>query len=110
MSGNLLRLGLWVMVAVLALYIAREAMAGSPLARSLSDELLWNAGLGAVGLIALGILVGIGEFIHRKAFRHSFCIVCHRKIRYGDLYCREHLRTEVQQAQDLGRRNVGRTR
>lgn len=110
MSRTLLRVGLWTIVAVLALYIMREAMSGSPFARSLSDTLLNTIGLVGLGIVGFAVILGIAEFIGRKTLRKSFCIVCHRKIRYGDLYCREHLRDQVYEGQDQSRRTPGRIR
>lgn len=110
MSTILLRLGLWTIVAVLALFILTGVMEGSPLSETITHERLNLIGMGGLVLVGLGIIAAIGEWIGRRFFRHSFCIVCHRKVRYGDLYCREHLRNTVHTGDETLRRHPGGSR
>ncbi|MBV9495524.1 MAG: hypothetical protein JOZ54_14845 [Acidobacteria bacterium] len=91
MSSTLLRLGLWILVIVLALYVIHESFEDSPVAELVPLEMLQNAlYLGGVVLIAGGVL-RLFEKGTRKVVKNR-CSVCRTPIPHGALYCRQHLR------------------
>jgi hypothetical protein len=91
MSSTLLRLGLWILVIILALYVVHESFEDSPVAELVPLEMLQKAL--AVGglLIVAGVVVRLLEKGSRKVVRNH-CAVCRTVIPPGALYCREHLR------------------
>lgn len=104
MSRLLLRIGLWMTLVGFALYIAQDAFPGSPFSRLLPEDVIGWLLVAGLAIVGGGIVIWILEFAGRKLFRKSFCIVCHTKIRYGDLYCRQHLRATVEQGEEHLRR------
>lgn len=110
MSRLLLRIGLWLTLVGFALYIAQDAFPGSPFSRLLPEDVIGWLLIAGVAIIAGGIIIWGLELAGRKLFRRSFCIVCHTKIKYGDLYCRQHLRAAVEQGDEHLRRQQPRTR
>jgi len=91
MSSTLLRLGLWVLVIVLALYVIHESFEDSPVAEYIPTAMMQKAlGLGVI-LIAVGIILRMFEKT-AKAVVKNRCAVCRTPIAPGAIYCRAHLR------------------
>jgi len=92
MSSTLLRLGLWILVIVLALYVIHESFEDSPVAEYIPVNLMSKAlALGAILLVS-GIVLRIFEKGARAVAKNR-CKVCRTPIPSGALYCRQHLRT-----------------
>jgi|ERR1051326_152833 hypothetical protein len=92
MSSTLLRLGLWILVIVLALYVIHESFEDSPVAEYIPVALMSKAlALGAILLVA-GIVLRVFEKGARAVVKNR-CKVCRTPIPSGALYCRQHLRT-----------------
>jgi predicted nucleic acid-binding Zn ribbon protein len=92
MSATLLRLGLWIMIIVLAAYVIHESFEEQPLAEMIPMPLLGKAlALGAI-LVVAGVIVRMFEKTAKVVVKNR-CAVCRTPIPHGAIYCREHLRT-----------------
>ena len=92
MSSTLLRLGLWILVIVLALYVLHESFEDQPVAEYIPVNMMSKAlVVGAVLLIA-GIVLRMFEK-GAKAVVKNRCAVCRTPIPAGAIYCRAHMRT-----------------
>ena len=92
MSNTVLRLGLWIMILVLALYVIDESYPDQPIAELIPSAMLQQALVLAVALLILGIIMRIfGK--GAKAVKKNRCQVCRTVIVPGAMFCREHLRT-----------------
>jgi hypothetical protein len=107
MSSTLLRLGLWIILIVVALYVLHETYEGMPAAEYFATPMLQKA------LVLGGLLVAAG-FVTRilekgaKAVVKNRCVVCKTPIPKGAIYCREHLRNVLHREED--RSHMTRTR
>ena len=91
MASTVLRLGLYILVVVFALYIIDTAFESSVIADFVDTSLLSSAmGLGALLLIA-GFVLRVMERAASK-IPASRCAVCRTPVPKGAIYCREHLR------------------
>lgn len=99
MSATLLRLGLWILVIVLALYVIHESFEDSPVAEYIPTGMMTKAlAVGAILLIA-GILFRLFEK-GAKAVVKNRCAVCRTPIPSGAIYCRAHLRRILHEEDD----------
>jgi predicted nucleic acid-binding Zn ribbon protein len=99
MSSTLLRLGLWIIVIVLALYVIHETYEESPVAEMVPVELMQKA-LVVGGLsVVVGIIVRMLEKGQRAVTRNR-CAVCRTPIPPGAIYCRAHLRNILHEEDD----------
>ena len=93
MSTTILRLGLWTLIIVLALYVLASTYHDQPWAELIPMPMLQQALVVAGALIILGIILrilGKGAGAVKKKNR---CQVCRTPIPPGAIYCRAHLRT-----------------
>lgn len=91
MSTTLLRLGLWIMIVVLAIYVLAESFAGQEFVEHIPMAMLGQALILAAVLLVAGVImrvVGQGA----KAVIKNRCQVCRTVVPSGAIYCREHLR------------------
>ena len=92
MSTTLLRLGLWILILVLVLYVIDASYADQPIADIIQTSLLQHATVLAGALIIAGIIVRIlGK--GAKVVTKNRCQVCRTPIAPGAIYCRAHLRS-----------------
>ncbi len=99
MSTTLLRLGLWILVLVLALYVIDASYGEQPIAEMIETSMLQQAMLLAGALIAAGIVtrvLGKGA----KVVTKNRCQVCRTPIAPGAIYCRTHLRSILHDEDD----------
>ncbi len=92
MSSTFLRLGLWIIVIVLAMYVIHESFEDSPVAEYVPTGLL------SKGLVCGGMLLIAGMVLRvmekgARAVTKNRCSVCRTAIPAGAIYCRQHLRT-----------------
>jgi|SRR5688572_8641058 hypothetical protein len=90
MSATLLRLGLWILVLVLALYVIHES-SEQPVAELIPINMLQNALLLSVALIIGGVVMRMLEK-GKDAVSKNRCRVCGTAVPQGAIYCRPHLR------------------
>ena len=105
MSSTLLRLGLWIIVIVLALYVVHETYENSPIADIVSLDLMQKALIVGGAAVLLGIVLRMFEK-GTKAVVKNRCRVCRTPIPSGAIYCRAHLRTILHEEED--RTHIGR--
>ena len=100
MSSTLLRLGLWITLAVVALYVLTETYTSAQLSEYVSMSML-EKGL-AVGLLLVvaGVVVRIFEKGASKVVAKNRCVVCKTAIPPGAIYCRAHLRSMLHREED----------
>ena len=91
MASTLLRLGLWLLVIVLSLYVVHETFEESPLVEYIPMNMLQNALFLGGLLLAAGVVLRIFEK-GAKAVVKNRCAVCRTAIPPGAIYCRAHLR------------------
>lgn len=92
MSTTILRLGLWTLILVLALYVLASTYSHEPWAELIPMRMLQQA------LVVAGVLIIAGIVLHilgkgADAVRKNRCQVCRTPIPPGAIYCRAHLRT-----------------
>jgi hypothetical protein len=97
MSTTLLRLGLWTLILVLALYVLATTFPEEPFAELIPMEMLQQALLVSGLVIAAGFVLRIlGKGVEVVSVKNR-CRVCRRQIPKGAIYCREHLRSLLHQ-------------
>lgn len=99
MPTTLLRLGLWTVILVLALYVLKETYPDQPFGEMIQASMLQQILVVAVAVIAVGVvmrLFGKGA----EAVNKNRCRVCRAPIVSGALYCREHLRNILHDEED----------
>jgi len=107
MSSTLLRLGLWTVLAVVALYVMHETFAETHLAEYFSTPMLQKAVDVGFLLIIAGLVMRMLEKGAKKVVRNR-CAVCKTPVPSGAIYCREHLRNVLQREDE--RTHMTRTR
>lgn len=106
MSQTLLRLGLWIIVLVLALYVVRETFADSSSIEFMNDDILQKAGtLGVLLLVASGVAMILEKVFSKASTRLRHCSMCRQPVTRGEIYCRVHLRQILEREQELSRRS-----
>jgi len=107
MSSTLLRVGLWIVLVVIVLYVLQQTFEDGPIAEYASAALMQKAL--ALGLItvAAGIVM---RFLEKgaKAVTKNRCQVCRTPVPSGAIYCRAHLRSVLHREED--RTHMTRTR
>lgn len=99
MSNTLLRLGLWILILVLALYVLESTYSGEPWTELIPLPMLVQAMALAVVLIIAGVILrvlGVGA----RAVSKNRCRVCRTPIPPGAIYCRAHLRSILHEEDD----------
>jgi predicted nucleic acid-binding Zn ribbon protein len=100
MSSTLLRLGLWITLVVVALYVIGETYSGLPLAEYFPMPMLEKGlGLGLL-LVVAGVVTRIFEKGASKVAAKNRCVVCKTAIPPGAIYCRAHLRSMLNREED----------
>lgn len=97
MSSTLLRLGLWILIITLALYVIDTSFENSPLAELLS--LAFVSKLFAISgvLVVIGIVMRMFDKTAGRAMQKAnHCRVCNIVIPAGQIYCRPHLRGMIE--------------
>ncbi len=100
MYSTLLRLGLWTLILVLALYVVDITYPDEPIAELITPELLGQAGSLAVVVIVAGIAVRILGSGAKAVAGKNRCRVCRTAIPPGAIYCRAHLRSIIADEDD----------
>ena len=96
MALVLFRVGIYVLLAVLAAWVLRDGLLKS-YASYLTEHILNIAGLVGIGLFVLGFLAMIYEK-STSGRRRTRCKICGKPVIAGEYYCREHLREIVDRA------------
>ena len=109
MSSTILRLGLWIILLVVVLYVLQQTFEEAPFVDFFAPAMLQKA------LVLGGLLVGAGIVVRilergAKVVTKNRCIVCRTPIDHGAIYCREHLRTILSREDDRMHRTHVRKR
>lgn len=99
MSNTLLRLGLWIIILVLALYVLESTHGEEHWTAMITTPMLVQALALAVLLIVAGVILrvlGVGA----RAVSKNRCRVCRTPIPPGAIYCRAHLRSILHEEDD----------
>jgi hypothetical protein len=107
MSSTLLRLGLWIVVIVMALYVIHESYEDSPVAEMVPVDLMQKALMVGGAAIVVGLILRMFEKGSRAVAKNR-CKVCRKEIPSGAIYCRAHLRNILHEEDD--RTHMTRTR
>jgi hypothetical protein len=92
MADTLLRVGLWLLIVTLALFILAESNYGKPWTEMVPTPMLQQALVLSAALIVAGILAHVfGK--GAKVVAKNRCKVCRTPVPPGAIYCRAHLRT-----------------
>lgn len=93
MSSTLFRLGLWIILIVVALYVLHETYAGTPLEPYFSTPMLQKALIVGAFLLVGGAVARVLEKGASKVVgKKNRCKICKTVIPSGAIYCRQHLR------------------
>ena len=109
MSSTLLRLGLWIILLVVVLYVLHETYPASAMAEYFALPTLQKG-------LALGILLVAGGLVARLFGKGASkvvgpknrCVICKTAIPPGAIYCRAHLRSMLNREDE--RTHTTRTR
>ncbi len=99
MSSTLLRVGLWVVLVVIVLYVLQQTFEEGPVAEYVATSMLQKA-------LALGVLATAAGVVMRmlekgtKVVVKNRCAVCRTPIAPGAIYCRAHLRSVLHREED----------
>ncbi|HXH38746.1 MAG TPA: hypothetical protein VNN08_08980, partial [Thermoanaerobaculia bacterium] len=91
MSSTILRLGLWIILLVVVMYVLQQTYEDAPFVDFFAPAMLQKA------LVLGGLLVIAGVVLRvlergAKVVTKNRCVVCKVPIEHGAIYCREHLR------------------
>jgi predicted nucleic acid-binding Zn ribbon protein len=93
MSNTVLRLGFWILIASLVVYVVDTSFSNSPFAGLISLELITDVLMLSGLLIVIGVVLKIFDKNAVKATMHkNKCRVCGTAVPQGQIYCRPHLR------------------
>lgn len=92
MANTILRLGLWIAILVLALYVMVEAYPDQPFSEMIPKPMLLQALMLAGVLLVAGVVLRVFDK-GKKVVTKNRCRVCRTPVAPGAIYCREHLRS-----------------
>jgi predicted nucleic acid-binding Zn ribbon protein len=99
MSTTILRLGLWILILVLALYVLATTYENQAWTEMIPMPMLQQALTVAGALIVIGLIARVLDKGTRVVAKNR-CRVCRTAIPAGAIYCREHLRSILHEEQD----------
>jgi predicted nucleic acid-binding Zn ribbon protein len=91
MSSTILRLGLWIILLVVVLYVLQQTYEDAPFVDFFAPAMLQKALVLGGLLVVAGIVLRLLERA-AKVVTKNRCAVCKVPIEHGAIYCREHLR------------------
>jgi len=99
MSSTLLRLGLWIVLLVVILYVLQQTYEDAPFVDFFAPAMLQRALILGGILVAAGVVMRILERGAKVVIKNR-CVVCKTAIDHGAIYCREHLRGVLNREND----------
>ena len=100
MSSTVLRLGLWIILLVVAMYVLQQTFEDAPFVDFFAPAMLQKALVLGGLLVAAGIVLRILER-GAKAVTKNRCIICRTPIDHGAIYCRHHLRSVLSREDEI---------
>src|SRR5258705_4951192 len=102
MSSTVLRLGLWIILLVVAMYVLQQTYEDAPFVDFFAPAMLQKAlALGGL-LVAGGIVLRVLER-GAKVVTKNRCVICKAPIDRGAIYCRQHLRQVLSREDEISR-------
>lgn len=99
MSSTVLRLGLWIVLLVVALYVLQQTYEDAPFVDYFAPAMLQKAlALGGL-LVVAGIVLRLLERGAKVVVKNR-CIICKAPVEHGAIYCRQHLRRVLSREED----------
>jgi hypothetical protein len=93
MAITILRLGLWILILSLALYVLDTSITNSPFAELVSVGLVQQVMYLGAALFVVGIVMRLfGKTASKALHKSPHCRICNIAIPDGQIYCRTHLR------------------
>lgn len=92
MSSTLLRLGLYLVICNLILFVLSSTFEDTKLGEMVTTSLLQHLFILSGLLVAAGIVARIFAKTAGKSMARNRCSVCGTPIPHGAIYCRPHLR------------------
>jgi uncharacterized membrane protein len=99
MSSTLLRVGLWIVLIVVVLYVLQQTFEEGPVAEYVPLGMLQKTLILGVLAIVAGITLRVLEKGARVVHKNR-CVVCKVAVPPGAIYCREHLRGMLEREHD----------
>jgi hypothetical protein len=99
MSSTLLRLGLWIILLVVILYVLQQTYEEAPFVDYFAPAMLEKALILGGFLVIAGIVARLMEK-GTKAVSKGRCITCKAPVEKGAIYCRQHLRSLLSREDD----------
>jgi predicted nucleic acid-binding Zn ribbon protein len=99
MSSTLLRLGLWIILLVVALYVLQQTYEEAPFVDFFAPAMLEKALVVGGLLIVAGIVARLMEKGAKVVIKNR-CVTCKAPIEHGAIYCRAHLRNVLSREDD----------
>jgi len=97
MAITILRLGLWILILSLALYVLDTSITNSPFAELVSVGLVRNVMILGGLLFIVGLVLRLlGRTAGKVLHKSPHCRVCNVAIADGQIYCRTHLRGMIE--------------
>jgi predicted nucleic acid-binding Zn ribbon protein len=93
MSSTLLRLGLWIILLVVILYVLQQTYEDAPFVDYFAPAMLEKALVLGGFLVIAGVVTRLMEKGAKVVVAKSRCITCKTPIDKGAIYCRQHLRS-----------------
>ena len=106
MSSTLLRVGLWVVLIAVVLYVMQQTFEEGPVAEYVTASMLQKVLVIGVLAVAAGIVLRVLEKGARVVVKPR-CAICRAPVPAGAIYCRAHLRKVLHTEED---REHSRTR
>ena len=100
MSSTVLRLGLWIILLVVAMYVLQQTFEDAPFVDFFAPAMLEKALVLGGLLVAAGIVLRLLER-GAKVVTKNRCVVCKTPIEHGAIYCRRHLRRILSREDDI---------
>jgi len=99
MSSTVLRLGLWIILLVVVMYVLQQTYEDAPFVDFFAPAMLEKAlALGGL-LVVAGIVLRLLER-GAKVVTKNRCVVCKTPVEHGAIYCRQHLRRILRHEED----------
>ncbi len=93
MAITILRLGLWILILSLGLYVLDTSITNSPFAELVNVGLVQQVMFLGGALFVVGLLMRVfGKTAGKVLQKATHCRVCNTVIPNGQIYCRAHLR------------------
>lgn len=97
MATTLLRLGLWTVILVLVLYVLATTYPDEAWAEMIPMAMLQQALTLGIAVVGIGIVMRVLGKGAKVVATKNRCQICRRPIASGALYCRQHLRSIIEE-------------